>query len=293
MLVKKILITGAGGFLGSHLVEKAKLNFDVYGISLRSKINLPELKCSYFNIGEAQLLIDTLETIQPDYIIHCAAISGESGCRNYPEKAFNVNVSSVTAIARYCTKHKVRLLFTSSDLVFDGGNPLYDESAEVQPSMEYGKLKRAAELAFVNFENIVCLRLPLLYGIGLSERHGLLAQFRANCQQNTVQQLFDDEYRTPVFVEDIADFMLKLLKIPYGGILHLGGTESVSRYELGMLFCHHLKLDSAYLKAIKRASIGMEYRPANTSMNSELAFLFGFQPSKIGVALQKILDDKS
>ncbi len=288
--MKRLLITGAGGFLGSQLVDIAKLKYDVYGISLNSNINLTEDKSYYINVGDQELLERTLAIIQPDFIIHCAAISSEGGCRKDPSNSYKTNVSSTITIAKYCTKKNVRLIFTSSDLVFDGENEPYEEDANVIPAMVYGQQKRQAEIELQSFSNTVSVRVPLLYGLSTGERSGLLTQFVKSSKEGKNQNLFTDEYRTPAFSKDIASFLIQLLDIEYHGILHLGGKERISRYELGKLFCKHLKLDESLLVPFKQVDINMIYRPSDASMNSELAYSLGFQPNKIDVALQQIFE---
>lgn len=286
--MKKILITGAGGFLGSHLVEQVKENYNVYGLSNTSKINLPDEKCCYINFINEKKLIKTLDRMSPQVIIHCAAISGEGGCRSNREEAYAINVSATLVIAEWCQVNQAKMIFTSTDLVFDGLNAPYKEDAQTMPSVEYGKLKVEAENLLQSFKNTTILRLPLLYGIGLGDNKGLLHQFVENAKDGKVQRLFTDEFRTPVLVDDIAKFIIQLVDSTFNGILHLGGEDRLSRYELGQLFCKYLKLNPEGIEPILRKDIDMDYRPKDTSMDSSKAYHLGFQPIKIALALQTI-----
>ncbi|MEZ5023434.1 MAG: SDR family oxidoreductase [Chitinophagales bacterium] len=286
--MKNILITGAGGFLGSHLVELAKLNYNVYGLSNISKINLPNEKCVYLNLIDEKKLNETLNRIKPQVIIHCAAISGESGCRSNREEAYAINVSATLVIAEWCQANQAKMIFTSTDLVFDGSNAPYKEVDRTLPSMEYGKLKVEAEILLQSFKKTIIVRLPLLYGMGLGDNKGLLHQFVENAKDGKVQRLFTDEFRTPVLVDDIAKFIIQLVDSTFTGILHLGGKERLSRFELGQLFCKKLNLNQDFIQPILRKDINMDYRPKDTSMDSSKAYKIGFQPKKIGVALQAI-----
>lgn len=286
--MEKLLVTGAGGFLGSHIVNLAKSKFKVYGTSNKSKINLPTDCSFYFDHFNSTHLLEILDKINPNYIIHCAAISSEGECKADKEKATIFNVELVDCIKNWCLTNNCRLVFTSSDLIFDGNHAPYDEQDEVNPKLIYGELKRQAELKLIGQSKISIVRLPLLYGIGLGDKKGLLQQFIKNCNDSVEQSLFVDEFRTPAYVADVADFLLKLLLLNHFGILHLGGKEKVSRFELGLKFCQYLNLSSQNLKPIERADIDMEDRPSDTSLNSELAYSLGFSPKSLKYALTEI-----
>jgi len=187
--MKKLLITGAGGFLGSHLVEMAKSNFNVFGFSHKSTIDLQDAQCSYFSLTDASELHHKLTLIQPDFIIHCAAISSEGACKRDVELAHEMNVDTTLWLKDWCMQHQKRMIFTSTDLVFDGENAPYKASAAAYPKLLYGQLKRAAELNLLSCHNISIVRIPLLYGIGLGDKEGLLADFIQNCRNKETQYL--------------------------------------------------------------------------------------------------------
>jgi dTDP-4-dehydrorhamnose reductase len=286
--VKKLLITGAGGFLGSHLVALAKSNFDVFGFSHQSKIDLPEAKCAYFSLADATELLENLNKFQPDYIIHCAAISSEAACKANEATAHQINVVATQMLKDYCLHHQKRMVFTSSDLVFDSEHAPYKVSASAYPKLVYGQLKRAAEINLLSCHHISIVRIPLLYGIGLGDRKGLLADFIDRCRNNANQSLFTDEFRNPVWVKDIAQFLTQLLLQPHSGILHLGGFERLSRFDLGQQFCESLDLSAAQILPTTRAAQNMSDRPFDTTMHSEAAYKLGFQPKKLTEALAEI-----
>ena len=288
--MKRLLITGAGGFLGSHLVHKASSMYEIFGLSYKSPLPLDSKHSVYFDIADSKQLVHHLKTIQPDFIIHAAALSSEGACRKHSDLAHQVNVESVAVISNYCKSNNVKLIFTSTDLVFGGNHAPYDVYDQDAPQMKYGQLKLLGEQAIKNNTNAIIVRLPLLYGIGLGERKGLLHQFIENCKEGNTQGLFSDEYRTPAYVEDVATFIIDLIAKDFFGYLHLGGKERISRFGLGEKFCQYLDLENRHLKRIARADINMSFRPADTCLLSNKAYQLGFSPQTIQQNLFQLKD---
>jgi len=284
----RVLITGAGGFLGSHLVSESPLNADLYGLTQTSKVNLKGDQWFRSPITEKEALFRTLDRIDPNCIIHTAALSGESACRADEEMARKINVESCQFIRDWCEEHDAHLIFTSSDLVFGGSHAPYAEADATGGNMLYGQLKAEAEDVIRSYANALILRLPLLYGFGLGDRKGILNQFIENCETGKEQGLFTDEFRTPASVLDIADYIWQLVQRRTTGLLHLGGKQRLSRWEIGQLFIGHFQLPNSHLKPIERAEIGMGFRPEDASLISDKAYALGFDPASIEDGLREM-----
>lgn len=277
--MRRILLTGAGGFLGSVLSASAPDHVDLVRLFRSTPLAGTGTGVVVADLADAGALPGLLDEIRPDAIIHTAALSGEAECRADPVRAHAVNVMATARLARYCADRGARMIFTSTDLVFDGRNAPYSEDSPTGCPLAYGRLKAAAEEMLEAYApHVLTVRLPLLYGLGLAGRKGLLWQFAEACRQGREQRLFTDEYRTPAYAPEVASFIWQLLDMPVSGLLHLGGPQRLSRYELARLFVRYLELPGDNLVPVTRASLNMADRPADTSLNSSLARVLGWNP---------------
>lgn len=287
--MRRILLTGAGGFLGSILAASAPDHIDLTAWFRQPPAVMPGTGVAVADLADVRALQRLLDKVRPDAVIHTAALSGEAECRADPVRAHAVNVTATAALARWCAGNGARMIFTSTDLVFDGCNAPYGEGDRTGSPLAYGRLKAAAEEMLEAYTpNVLTVRLPLIFGLGKAGRKGLLWQFAEACRQGREQRLFTDEFRTPAYAPDVAEFIWKLQEMPESGLLHLGGPQRLSRYELGLLFARYLHLPAEQLIPVTRAALRMENRPADTSLCIERARELGWDPGAPEVCLERL-----
>lgn len=273
------------------MVNMTPPGFEVFGTQRMSGVALPETNTAGLDIADAQALRDVLDRISPDIVIHLAAISAERECRADVSRARQVHVDSTQTIANWSKRTGGRVVFTSTDLVFDGKKGWYTERDERHSEMVYGDLKIEAEDALMELHGALIVRLPLMYGLSIDESRGMLESFITRGNQGEPQDLFTDEYRTPLFVEDAAAMIWQLAGGDTDGVLHLGGPARFSRLMIGAAFSTMLDLDKCVVRAVTRRDKHMDYRPADTSLDSSRAKAMGFKPRPLEEALVKIRSD--
>ena len=290
--MKKLLITGASGFLGCNLCQAANKNWQVYGTYYNQKIELSGVTLLKVDLKDYQAITELFKIIKPDAVIHTAAASKPNFCQTHPQESYAINVTASLNIARLCQEYKIHCAFTSTDLVFDGQNPFYSETSPVSPICYYGEQKVAAEEKMSEITDAIAIcRMPLMFGVpspvSASFLQGMIDSLKTGREVN----LFTDEFRTPASATTASVGLLLAIEQQVKGILHLGGKERISRYDFGLLVADLLKLPQELIKPGKQADIKMvAKRSPDTSLDSSKAFSLGYQPLSVKEELELIID---
>ena len=282
----KLLITGAGGFIGRHVCLKASLNHQVLGVCRSRPEAIPGVVHRSVDLADLSALTGVFRDFRPDGVIHLAAMSGLAACQNDPASSYKINVSASLRIAELCAEASVPCVFTSTDIVFNGRCPPYRETDPVAPVNVYGEHKVLAEAAMQTaYPDVSVCRLSLVFGMdGRWMRPDGKVMF-----EGTALKLFVDEFRTPVAVGCLVDgLLLALEQAP--GILHLGGGERISRYDFGLLTAEMLSYNNAHIAAClqKEMPLGAR-RPADVSLNIDKAKALGFHPRSLREELNSLI----
>ena len=280
--MKKLLVTGASGFLGWHLSNFASENYDVYGTYYQNSVESDQFKLIKVDITDFKPLQQLFNQIKPDGIIHTAALSKPNFCQTHPSESYTVNVEASVNIARLSAELEIRCVFTSTGLVFDGLNPPYDEKSPVSPICVYGEHKAIAERKMLEIypQTAIC-RMPLMFGQATPRANSFLQGFLQTLQQGKQLSLFTDEYRSPVSAKSACQgLLLSLAKI--SGRIHLGGRERISRYEFGLLIAEIFGFAPELITACRQKDVAMPApRSPDVFMNSSLAYSLGYNPAPI------------
>jgi dTDP-4-dehydrorhamnose reductase len=182
---------------------------------------------------------------RPDAVINAA----------YRQSDWATTAVGGTHVALAATAAGARLVHVSSDAVFSGNAPGYDEDSQPDPVTPYGAAKAAAETAVKGIAPTAAIaRTSLIIGEGDSQHERLV---HALASGGAAGALFTDEVRCPVHAGDLAAALLELAASPHAGVCHVAGADAVSRYELGLLIAARDGLDQPVLPAGLRAASGL------------------------------------
>jgi dTDP-4-dehydrorhamnose reductase len=289
--MKRLLITGVSGFLGWHLSQLAKQEWEIYGTYLSHPLEIPGIKILKVNLTNFQELQRIFTNIKPAAVIHTAAHSQPNFCQTHPEEAHAINVMASCNIAGLCADNSIPCVFTSTDLVFDGLNPPYRETDSLSPVNIYGEQKAIAEAGMLErYPMTAVCRMPLMFGAATPTAKSFIQPFIQTLKEGKQLNLFIDEFRTPVSGMTAAKGLLLALE-KVNGIIHLGGKERISRYDFGRVLAEVFQLPTTELKSCRQKDVKMAAaRPADVSLDSSKAFALGYEPLSIKKELESIFD---
>ncbi|MBL8026271.1 MAG: sugar nucleotide-binding protein [Fibrobacteres bacterium] len=234
--MKRILILGGSGFVGSNLLEQISKNngyslFSTYNSALPTMFALTEWQqidlCSGIDLKEY------LADINPDCIINLTCLP-VNACDEDPLRANLVQVDAVETIARFCGNSK-RLIHLSTDMVFSGNKgSLYNYDDAPDPVSGYGRTKLLGEEAVLKYShNSVIVRSALVLGRSKFKKAGFTEWMIGRLEKNEQLPLFIDQYRTPIIVEALCDLICNLVESDWCGIMHAGGGTRLNRVQMG------------------------------------------------------------
>ncbi len=232
--MKKILVTGASGFVGSRFVARWRNEFSILAPT------------------HAELDITDRESVDgyfmqhtPDVVVHLAALSNTAYCELNESESYSVNVEGAANIARASARCGAKLVFFSSDQVYNGNlesGPLSEDVA-VAPENVYGRHKLEAEERALYFNpDTVVLRATWMYD---REREGMPshANFVLNISRSIKERtpiIFPvREYRGITWVREVVEFLPLTFSLP-SGVYNYGAENDTNTYEVACCYCEML-----------------------------------------------------
>lgn len=272
-MAKRILITGGSGFVGGHLVAAAKGYWDVFSTFHTRPFSMDGVTALAMDLSAEKQIETAVETCRPNAVIHAAARCQLDPCERDPKKTFHVNTTATEILAELCVRYGCRLVFVSTDMVFDGDRGGYSESDETHPLNVYGQSKLAAE-KFIQAicPNHVVARSALIYGHPLAGSNSFSERILDKISQGESMPLFADQFRSPILVNDLAQALLELAGMSWTGIIHLGGNDRVDRYTFGVRLARLKGISETLLEPVSMTHFPTTaLRPRDVSLDISLA----------------------
>lgn len=250
----KILITGAGGMLGTALRQH-----------LYSKTLIP-LGKKELDVTDESLVLKTLRSTKPDIVIHCAAYTDVDGCELNPDKAYAVNAVGTKNIALGSEAVRAKLIFISTDYVFDGtlGRPYREDDIPEGGLNAYGRSKFEGE-RFVKeiCSKFIIARTAWLYGLG---GENFVSTMLALARSQPKLKVVNDQIGNPTCTRAAASAIKALLTEDFNGTAHITNQGSANRFEFAQKI-FEISGISADLSACSSEELG---RPAQRPADSRL-----------------------
>jgi len=258
----RLLVTGGAGFLGTRLLQRAH-HFTATGTLHRTAaIAIPDVTFHVCDLQQPHDVRILLDRVRPEIIIHTAC-SDQGG-------NLSAIASAAGLLALQSAERNIRFIHLSTDQVFDGTAAPYTETSPPRPIHHYGKAKAQAEdLVWSLNPQATIVRTSLLYDLRSPDRQ--TTRLISATTSTDPCYLFMDEWRSPIWVENLADALLELTSMDVSGLLHIGGPHAFNRWDLGMELLEHFRntpTPNIQKGTIKESGL---VRPPNLTLDSSCA----------------------
>ena len=269
---KRMLVTGASGFLGSRIVSFYSDRYDVYAPFHEE-----------MEITDRESVRRAFERIRPDYVIHCAAVSDVGACEREPERSWKINVDGSRNLAEASAWHGAGCLIASSDQVYSGNSEKdpHREEEGLQPRNVYGweKLRAEEECLRVNPE-CVLLRLSWMYDVNRirEKEHGdFFRALAARLESHAPLEYPVHDRRGITDINEVVANLEKAFALE-GGVYNFGSTNDRNTYETVLELFRALAWDTGRL-AENKESFAEEPRNLCMDLSKLLEHGIFFRPT--------------
>ncbi len=222
--MKKVLVTGSDGMLGSEVIRHLRR---------RSDVTVVPSTLQTMDIADLASVKKTFERERPTHVIHCAAFTLVDTAEKEPLKAFMVNSEGTKNLAFFAAEHNTEIIYISTDYVFSGATGEgYVETEKPCPINVYGQSKlKGEEYLKTLLERHKIVRTSWLNGLGgVSTRNFIETMLRISENRNQLH-VVNDQTGRPTFTFDLAPALVQLLDVKSYGVFHITGEGTCTWFE--------------------------------------------------------------
>ncbi len=268
----RVMITGGAGQLGYDVIKE---------LNKRGYTDIYAPTIDELDLTNEELVNKAFEREKPDLVIHCAAYTAVDKAEENYNAAYNINVNATSYIAENCSKLNSKLIYISTDYVFDGTKSLdltYDVNDIPNPKSVYGATKLMGERAALNNPKTFIVRTSWVFGInGKNFMRTMLNLAETKNELGIV----GDQYGSPTYTVDLARLLADMAETNKYGLYHANNegycnwaefAEEIFRQNDKDVLVHHLSTEEYYEPQYKKAEEeGKELHIANRPRNSKLS----------------------
>jgi dTDP-4-dehydrorhamnose reductase len=290
----KVLVTGANGFTGQHLVKTlVGKGFEVIATS-RDASRLPSYNnLTYYNIEltDVRNVENLFDLTRPDAVIHTAAMSKPDECAANPSLCNANNIEATGHLLDAATKVGTQhFVYLSTDFIFGEGGPHAEDDIPA-PLNLYGASKLEAEALVNNATlNATIVRPVFMYGpVWENLRPSFIQWVAGKLKNGEPIKVVTDQARTPTYIGDLCWGIRKIINDKVPGTFHLAGKDIVSPYDMAVAVAKHLNLPLGLIEPVTASTFPEPVKRAQRSglKIDKAVTTLGYAPHSFAEALQK------
>lgn len=255
--MKKLLITGSNGFVGSYLTRATKEHFEVVGVSNKAGEGV-DVELDLSDSKKWQALLDKEN---PDIVVHTAALTWVDFSEEHHEETDAINVRPVEVLAAWALARNVapHIIFISSDYVYDGVRGPYTEKSKVNPVNYYGVSKVRGEELVRPLTKGLILRTGVVFGWH-PEGKNFFMQLRGKLSIGESMQVPQDQISNPTYVETLVSCITQSIEKNLVGTFNATGPETLDRYTFALRIADAFSLNVGLIVPVATSSFKQKAR---------------------------------
>lgn len=259
---------GASGLVGNHLLQAFRQTWEVAGTSFRQEA--PDLPRLDFTDSEATKR--HFERVAPQVVLCPAAEPNVDRCEREPEETRRINIGGTRSVVAAARSAGATLIWFSTDYVFDGKHPPYDEDAAVGPLNEYARQKVQCEELVRAYPKHVIARVSAVYGWEKAAKN-YVVRLIERVKNGETCKAWVDQVLTPTYAPNLGIVIRELAESGATGTFHCAGGRPMDRYTFSRLICTTFGLDAERIQAVTSD----EFQPTPTP-----------RPRDVGLRCEKV-----
>lgn len=262
----KVLVTGYNGQLGYDVVKKLwELDIDSKGVDVED-----------FDLINKEEVQDYIRQYNPDVVVHCAAYTAVDKAEDEKELCYAVNVSGTEYIAEVCKELDAKMVYISTDYVFDGeGEEPFEVDSPVGAKNQYGLTKYQGELEVQKYlDKYFIVRVSWVFGI--NGNNFIKTMLRLGKEREELN-VIDDQVGSPTYTPDLAKLIVNMIETNKYGIYHASNEGYCSWYEFTKEIFRQAKYTTKVNPITTDQYPTKATRPLNARMSKESLDEAGFE----------------
>jgi len=270
-----LLVTGASGLLGAALVSHAHdLGQRVVGLCHHHKLRMKNVPVHSVDLTNRTAMRELIARLRPSIIVHCAAATNVDWCEDHPLETEEANVHASSFLAEIAAEMKFRLLYISTDSVFDGRRGNYSENDQPSPLNVYG------EQEVLRLHPSALVARVTIFGWNAQDKHSVGEWILQELCAGRQVRGFTDVHFSPMLANDLSEVLLLMLDRQLTGIFHVVGSERISKYQFAKRLAVIFGFDAEQVVPARLAEATLRAaRPLDVSLNTK----------KVSLALGRVM----
>lgn len=246
---KKMLITGVSGLLGNNLAFYFRNKYEILGLYLNHAVSIEGIKTQKMDLLLKTMFHDTIIDFNPDVVIHCAGITDIDFCEKNKEITDNINIIGTRNVTEAVKSKDSKLIYISSDSVYEGNRGNYLETDQVNPQNYYGISKYKGELEALRKKNTVVFRTNI-FGWNIQNKNSLGEWIIKELKEKRKIHGFKDVYFSSIYTFIFAKIIDMAIGRDLKGTYNCGSSNSISKYEFAINIASQFRLNKKLIEPI-------------------------------------------